>query len=447
MPEYGMTDAGLLVRPDAVIRAEMNADLKSLIGVSIDYGDTSALGGFLALVADRLGSLERLAEAVYANFDPSKATGDGLRSLCAITGTYQRQAAASTVVATLTGVPATLVPAGHRAKTSLTGVEFSLDAAASIVALPAWAATTAYVVGDRVTATSRAYHCTIAGTSSSTAPSTTDVDITDGTVHWRYLGEGTGAVDVETSSVDLGPISALSGELDTISTPEGGWSSVTNLLDADLGRTLETMEQLALRRVDELFGASTSTHDAIRARLLKVAGVTSCRIFANRGAVTDSDGVPGHAIEALIEGGSDQDIFDELLEVWPDGIGYHGGTAGTATDSQGTDVSVAFSRPTLIQIWIIIDIVVDAAKWPVDGPTQVKSAIVAWGDAQSSGKDVVSIAIAGVAMGVTGALDITRRDIGVSASPTSDVTIAISTRERATYDTSRITVNVTTGEP
>jgi len=50
----------------------------------------------------------------------------------------------------------------------------------------AWAATTAYVVGDRVRASGNLYRATVAGTSSSTAPSHTSGTAVDGTVTWLY---------------------------------------------------------------------------------------------------------------------------------------------------------------------------------------------------------------------------------------------------------------------
>ncbi|MFD1953722.1 glycosyl hydrolase family 28-related protein [Paenibacillus thailandensis] len=51
-----------------------------------------------------------------------------------------------------------------------------------------WAANTAYAVGEKVQANAKAYLCTVAGTSGSTAPSHSSGTATDGTVTWEYLG-------------------------------------------------------------------------------------------------------------------------------------------------------------------------------------------------------------------------------------------------------------------
>jgi len=55
---------------------------------------------------------------------------------------------------------------------------------------PAWVNTTAYIVGKHVSNdTTRVYECITAGTSAgSGGPTGTGSDITDGTVHWKYVG-------------------------------------------------------------------------------------------------------------------------------------------------------------------------------------------------------------------------------------------------------------------
>ena len=65
-----------------------------------------------------------------------------------------------------------------------------------------WAALTAYAVGDWVTNGGNVYHCITAGTSASSGgPTTTSLNITDGTAHWRYCGAGTGRVAGTTDDV------------------------------------------------------------------------------------------------------------------------------------------------------------------------------------------------------------------------------------------------------
>jgi hypothetical protein len=73
----------------------------------------------------------------------------------------------------------------------------------------AWVISTAYVVGNIVTANSNLYYCTKAGSSavSGTGPAGTTSSITDNTAQWQYLGASTAITvadfTVGTSGTDI----------------------------------------------------------------------------------------------------------------------------------------------------------------------------------------------------------------------------------------------------
>jgi len=61
-----------------------------------------------------------------------------------------------------------------------------------------WKASTAYVLNDRVVNNSRLYKCITAGTShTSGGPTTTSADITDNTAHWKFCAEYTNLTDYD----------------------------------------------------------------------------------------------------------------------------------------------------------------------------------------------------------------------------------------------------------
>jgi len=62
---------------------------------------------------------------------------------------------------------------------------------------PSWVKSTVTAVGDQIRANSAIYQCITTGTtaSSGTGPSGTSQDITDGTVHWKYLNPNLGGDD------------------------------------------------------------------------------------------------------------------------------------------------------------------------------------------------------------------------------------------------------------
>lgn len=444
----GLTADGFVIETQDEIRESMNEDMRTAFGPSIDLSDGSIQGQVIAIVSERLALLWELAEAVNASQDPDEATGANLEALAALTGTLREAARASTATLTLTGDDTTVVSEGSQAATSDTGAVFATDAEATLAALDAWANTTAYAVGDRVTNASRAYVCTDAGTSAgSGGPTTTSSAITDGGCIWRYMGEGAAAVDVAATCTETGATVATSGAITEIETPVSGWDGVINLEDADVGAAQMSDENLRVQREIDLAAPGTSPIPAIRSELLDVEGVTAVTVFYNNTDLTDVDGVPPHAIEALVQGGEDQDIWDQLFASVAGGIATHGDESGTVEDSQGTEHTLKFSRPEELEIYVDVNVTVDPDEFPADGEDQIKAAIVAWGAAQRAGKDVVASAISAQVFGVTGVLDVTDIDIGTSPAPGAGTTVAVSLRQLADYDTSRITVTVAEGTP
>lgn len=448
MPDYGLLSTGFVPKSLEVIRDEINTELRTTFGDSLDLTDGSLIGQFIGIIAEREALLWELGEAINSSQDPDNATGTGLDSLSALTGTLREQATPSTVVLTLTGTPGTIVASGSKSSVTVTEDEFETTDDATIATTTAWVINTAYVIDNRRTNSGRVYVCITSGTSAgSGGPSTTSDDITDNTAHWRYIGEGTGNVDVDAECTETGPTIALSGNINEIETPISGWESVLNLLDATAGSDEETDEDLRVRRELELEGPGVSTADAIRADILDVEDVTAVTVFYNDTDVTDGDGIPPHAVEVLVRGGEDQDIFDALLASVAAGIATYGTESGTADDAQGTSHAIEFTRPDEIEIYVDVVVIKDADLYPSDGDTQIKEAIVAWGDAQNTGKDAVSSAVIAQCFQVAGVLDVTDVDIGTAPAPAAGTTIAIGLRELAVYDTSRITVASSDGTP
>lgn len=449
---YGLFPEGLVIPTIADIRAELEEGLREEFGRSLPLGDGTLAGFLIGIISERLGLGYEILEQIYGAMDPNKAVDDLLRVVCSLTGTFEIPASASTVTETLCGDDGTVVPAGKVISTASTEKRFTTYADATITALDAWAAGTAYNEGDRVTNAGSCFICTTTGISDAAGgpqkpilPLTLDADIVDNTAHWQWIGDGAGAVDVACTSEDIGAIVAVARDLTEIETPVDGWSTAINLADAIEGREPMTNQQLRLLREAELADQGTGTPDAIRAALLGITGVTNVRVFFNKTDLTDADGLPAHSCEALVQGGADQDIIDVLWENVPIGIATLGTTAGFAIDAEGNQQAMNFSRPVEKDIYVVIDLIKDAKTY--GGDAAVQAAIILWGQAQKTGKDAVASAIGAQAFTVPGVLDVTNTFIGLAPAPGTSVTIAIAARELAVYATARITVNVTDGTP
>jgi uncharacterized phage protein gp47/JayE len=405
MPIYGVTDTGF-VRPTMDdIRAQVESKYRLKFGASIDTDPSTPDGQMINIFAEREDLVWQLAETVYGMMDPDKATGIALDSLSLITGTFREPASFSTALLTLTGDPSTVVLSGSQAKTTSTGLIFATLENGSLVALTAWAPTTAYVVADRRSNDGGAWVCITSGTSAgSGGPQVEAVDltdVTDGTVHWRFMGTGTAVDDVLASTIETGPKVAVSGDINLIETQVAGWNGVINLLDATPGADKTSDQGLRLLREFELANGGNSPVPAIRRAVSRVDDVTTVTVFYNNGDITDVDGLPPHSVEVVVQGGDDTEIATALFNSVAGGIGYYGTQTVIHTDTEGNTHTIKFSRLDEIEIYVRLTAEVDPATFPIDGVDQMKAAIVAFGDEQKAGKNAVLSSVASAAFAET----------------------------------------------
>jgi uncharacterized phage protein gp47/JayE len=456
---WGVTSTGFNRPTLAEIKTEIEASYKAFFGNSIDVSPQSNFGQLIGIAADREFALWSMGEALAQNFTPDGAVGVPLDNLCALTGTVRHPATKSAVIAVATGDNGTSLPAGRVVAVAVTGVRFASTTDATLTTVTEYntlGVGDSIAKGDRVwtdeAGTLRVYECVIAGlTSGSLPPFTESAAVTDNTVTWAYCGRGKAASALPVQSEDTGLKVAVAGTLTTIVTAVSGWQSVGNLLDATLGTDLESDAALRVRRNAELQTQGAGTLGAIRAAVLEVdAGtsseVTACGVFEN---TTDAtvDSMPPHSVEVLVQGGVDADLAAAIFGEVAAGIQTYGNQGPfVVMDSQGVDHNLYFSRPTAVPIYIIANVSVDVTKFPSDGATQVKNAIVAYGDAQVAGKDVVSRAIGAAGFAIPGVIDVEAL-IGTAPTPTLTTTIVATSRQLPTYDTSRVTVNVSLVTP
>lgn len=133
------------------------------------------------------------------------------------------------------GTNATAIPSGS-VLVRADATEYTTDALATIATLTAWAALTAYTVGQLRRNGGIIYQVITAGTSAGAGgPTGTDADITDGTVHWSHVATGTAAVVVAvTASVAAEDGNADSGVSLAFESPIAGANSDTTVAIAGL---------------------------------------------------------------------------------------------------------------------------------------------------------------------------------------------------------------------
>ena len=487
---YGLTVDGFVIKRLQDIKAEVETSLRDALGNGINLLPTELLGQIVGIGAEREALIWELAQDVYNSQHPETADGVALDNVVSITGIQRLEATKGTGEGYAYGTLGTVIPAGSVVSVDgdpdarfVTTVENIIDNGTdevqeiSFSAVPDAGAWT--IVFDGEETSSLAFNDNAAAVQSALngLPNLSGVVVTgnytDGFVvtfsgndaeqpqPMLQIGENTNtntSIQVNMSIVETtlgilpnvlclleaestGLIQAYAGTLVVIDTPISGWDSFSNPDDIDPGREIETDAALRIRRLETLATSGAGTVEAIRSRLLEIDEVTQVRVFENDTMVTDGGGRPAKSDEAVLVGGTNQEIADTIWEVKPAGIMTHGDITVAIEDSQGFPHDIKFSRPTPVDIYVVINITTDD-DFPDDGEESIKESIVAYAIANFGiGKDVLTHLLFTPLNEVIGIVD-AEILVGIAPAPSTDNNVIIEDDELSDFDTSRITVNV-----
>jgi len=386
---YGITSTGFLAKRLADIKAEIEDTFRSAFGVGINLDALSPLGQMVGIVAERESLIWELAEDVYNSQYPDTASGASLDNVASISNIIRLAATYSTVTARIIGTNGTFVDIGFIASVS----------------------------GD---------------------PTARFVTTESGTIAGGY-------VDLAFQAESTGLVQAPAGSLTVIETPQTGVDSITNALDAVLGRDTETDAELKQRRAELLQRSGTATVEGIRRHVLDVLNVLQCTVIENSSGLVDGDGRPPKSFETVVSGGIDADIAAAIFEAKAAGIETHGDITEVVVDSQGISYDIKFSRPIDKEIWLIINITPNTNPnegdlYPASGDQDVEDALLLYGAAFTMGQDVVNNQLYTPVNTVPGVIGIEVL-AGFSDPPTASANLAIAFDELAVFDSTRIVVN------
>jgi hypothetical protein len=261
------------------------------------------------------------------------------------------------------------------------------------------------------------------------------------------------SVDVDGNPTEFvctqdGPIVVNANTLNVIDTAVTGWNTVNNPDDGATGRNADDDTTLRERRAAQLALRGGSTVRAIRADLLdteavpELATVEAVLVLENTSDVVDSNGLPPHSFEAILDDGPTPSVDDDVIaqvifDAKPAGIASNGSSSGNALDEYGLTHPVAFSRVTRKDVYIDLTLTTGQG-FPADGLERVKEAIVTAGSTLNVGATVVALFLRSAAFSVPGVIDVPVFELGYSASPSGTGNLAVGYRERATFATTRI---------
>jgi baseplate J-like protein len=381
---FGLTAAGFQRKQATDIQSSISTTQKQSFGQAwaSDLPD-SVIGQVNGSMVNELDDLWQLGNAVWSSGFLGTSQGISLDLILQEIGVRRPGATPSVVTLTITGTPGAAVPLTFQAKVPTNGAVFQVTSTA--------------VVG------------------------------------------GGGTVNVPAACIVDGPILAPAGTCTQIVSPVPGLASVTNAADAVPGQNALTDSQTRVFAVEEQQADAAAIVEAIRASVLKVTGVTQCLVYNNPGSATDGNGIPGHAFAAVVVGGADQDIFNAIFNVAPAGITIYGTTTGTVTDTQGIAQPVAFTRPTLLQVYVSTLLAIDAGSY--GGDPAVQSGVVAYADTLQIAQTLVWNKLFGVIYAATTGIDeIDNLFTGTSASPSGVVDITATAFELIQIQTANVVV-------
>jgi len=375
----GLSETGLTIRTQPELQTLIEQALDgALPGINLRAGPVQQLVGILS--EELAIGWEVLQESHAAQY-PDGANGMSLDQLSALTGTDRRAATKSRVTATVN---------------LNAGVTLAVGAIAAVATNP------------------DAQFVSIAAATNSSGVAAN--------------------IAVVFESLTTGPVAAPAATLSVIVTPVAGWNSITNALDAELGREVALDPELRTQRLVELAGAGQDSYAAIRATVAKIEEILEIQVLGNETLATDGDGRPGKSFEAIVwdgdpAGADDDEIAQAIWDSKPVGILPHGiGSTGNAVDGTGATRAVLFTRAIALRVYV--DAVVVLRPNPGTGwQAQAQAAVAARGDLYLVGEDAYASQISCALIEVPAILAVTSVKIEKDDATPDDAIVVTTYKE------------------
>ena len=290
--------AGISAPSYADILASYQASYRNIYGQDTYLAADSQDGEWLALLASDRDDENQAIIDVYNSFSPATAQGAGLSSNVKINGLRRQASTFSTTPVLIVGVAGTLIASG-----------IVLDQFNNQWTLPP------------------------------------NVVIPYG-----------GAITATATCVVPGAIAAPPGTITQIVTIVRGWQTVVNTASAAPGDPVESDGALRVRQAASTALPAQTPMQSIIANVAELNGVTRYAIYNNSGSNVDGNGVPGHSIAVVVEGGDVVEIAQVISEKKNPGTGTFGSTTEIIIDPSGVPDTINFFVLGYVPIYFAITI-------------------------------------------------------------------------------------------
>ena len=277
---------------------KLQQGLRDIFGQDLYLEPDSQEGQLAAIIALAQQDTYALAAAVYNAFSPQTAQGAGLSRMVVINGLRRQTAGVSTAPVRLVGAAGTIIRNGQLEDDA--GNKWNLPAQ---VVIPV-----------------------------------------------------SGEITVTASAEKAGDIRAAAGEIKTIATPCRGWQSAVNTQAATPGRAVETDAALRARQAASTALPSRTVFEGTLGAVGAVDGVTRWRGYENDTSETDANGLPGHSICLVVEGGDAASIAESIALKKTPGCHTHGDVEVVTRDEMDMPHAIRFfyARPVRVRVRVTI---------------------------------------------------------------------------------------------
>lgn len=426
MPEYGITETGLRIKRFDTILSEINAFQTEGFGVQVGANTRSFLNVLNTSVADKIAELWELGADIYHNLSPMSAEGAALDNAVQFGGNSREKARSTyypihcectegitldeeTLIESDTNPAIKFLSAEER---TISRSSFNKAKVKVVSTQPGEAYTVALngtlysytckaqdgpeaILGglrDLILADeAEAFTASVDSENVLLIIEAADVESENSMLLTDNLTTESVTAIISFASEEPGEVSLPNGAITKIVTAPTGFLSCTNLCGYVAGRLLETDVELRQSYVDKIFSRSSRMTDSIRSAILaNCAGVTAAQVYENRTNETDSEGRPPHSVEAVVDGGSNSDIAEQILATVSAGITTYGSVSVDVPGEDDDMIEVCFNRPTYIYCWFKVTLTISKASLvPANYAELVETAIVDAMSQVENGEDVV----------------------------------------------------------
>lgn len=302
--------AGLHIPSYNDIRDNIAEQFKTIYGQDIYLGNDSQDYQMISIFASMMYDTAQLLQIVYNNRSPKTAVGTALDSIVKLNGIKRKSASYSTVTLTLTGNVGTVISNG-----------IAQDEQGN---------------------------------------------------NWYLLDSIVFDNKIMNVSARCGLIGAVEAQADTITkimTPTRGWTSVNNDVAAIPGAPVESDLQLRERQSISVATPSQSMVDSVIAAIAAIDNVKKFKVYENYTNIVDENGIPGHSLACVVDGGFDELIAKSIYMGKGIGCGTYGSSTYNIINSDSTSMAINYSRPEKVPVFIIAEIK------PLSGYKDIKDSI------------------------------------------------------------------------